>query len=47
MKYAINDLSVEANLAPAKLSEACRSQKIMRMNASDYFSVKANLPKAS
>ncbi len=29
MKYAINDLSVEANLAPAKLSEACRSQKII------------------
>jgi hypothetical protein len=29
MKYAVNDLSVQANLAPAKLSEACRNQKII------------------
>lgn len=28
MKYAINDLSVEANLR-SKLSEACRNQKII------------------
>jgi len=29
MKYAGNDLSVKADLASAKLSEACRSQKII------------------
>jgi len=29
MKYGINDLSVQANLATAKLSEAGRSQKII------------------
>jgi hypothetical protein len=29
MKYEINVLSVKANLANAKLSEACRSQKII------------------
>jgi hypothetical protein len=29
MKYAGNDFSVQANLASAKSSEACRNQKII------------------
>jgi len=29
MKYTIDDPSVQANLASAKLSEACRNQKII------------------
>jgi hypothetical protein len=29
MKHAINDLSVQANLASAKLGEARRNQKII------------------
>jgi len=29
MKYTINDFSVQANLAQAKLSAACRNQKII------------------
>jgi hypothetical protein len=29
MKYTIDDFSVQANLVQAKLSEACRNQKII------------------